>query len=62
MGIASVPDLCQKIMSSLLQDLKESDVYLDGIGIWSNDFDSHIESIKEVLCHLDPNVFTVNPL
>jgi transposase InsO family protein len=62
MGIACAPDICQEIMSSIFDDRDDVDVYLDDIGIWSNDYDTHMKTIETVLQRLDSNGFTVNPL
>jgi hypothetical protein len=49
-------------MSRTFDDLDDVDAFLDDIGIWSNDFDEHMASIKKVLHHMDANGFTINPL
>ena len=62
MGCKQSPDIAQSIMESILNDLEETEVYMDDIGIFSNNWDDHIKSINKVLDCLESNGFTVNPL
>jgi transposase InsO family protein len=62
MGVTVAPDFAQQIMDSIFRDLPEVDVYLDDVGIFNNDWDSHLTSLRLVLGLLEANGFTVNPL
>jgi Reverse transcriptase (RNA-dependent DNA polymerase) len=62
MGISQAPDLCQEIMESILKDIPDVEVFLDDIGIFSQDYRSHMKTIATVLTRLQLNGFTVNPL
>jgi Reverse transcriptase (RNA-dependent DNA polymerase). len=62
MGICLSTDIAQEIMESVLQDIEGVEIYLDDIGIFSNNWDSHIQTLQIVLTRLQENGFTVNPL
>ena len=38
MGINQAPDMAQEIMELLLQHLEDVDVYIDNVGVFSNDW------------------------
>jgi hypothetical protein len=62
MGVKQSPDVAQKIMEHLLQDLDKADVYIDDVGIVSNSWNKHFTSLREVLTILQSANFTINPL
>ncbi len=62
MGVSHAPDLCQEMMESILHDIPDVEVFLDNIGIFSQDYLSHMKTIATVLTRLQANGFTVNPL
>ena len=62
MGVKQSPDIAQEIMESLLQDLPETDVYIDDVGVFSNSWKDHLQSLTKVLSVLQQANFTVNPL
>jgi len=62
MGICLSTDIAQEIMETVLQDIKDVEIYLDDIGIFSNDWESHLQTIQTVLTKLQENGFSVNPL
>jgi hypothetical protein len=62
MGIKQSPDFAQEIMEDIIRDMEETDVFLDDIGTFSDDFDDHLASLEKVLKRLENNNFTVNPL
>jgi Retroviral aspartyl protease./Reverse transcriptase (RNA-dependent DNA polymerase). len=62
MGICLSTDIAQEIMESVLQDIEDVEIYLDDIGIFSNDWESHIRTIQTVLTRLQDNGFSINPL
>jgi hypothetical protein len=62
MGVKQSPDVAQESMETLLRDLDETDVYIDDVGIFSNDWESHLNSLAKVLAILQSANFTVNPL
>jgi hypothetical protein len=63
MGITLSPDIAQQIMDVIFEDMEEVEVYLDDIGIFSNDYEMHgMTSIRTVSDRLQENGFTVNPV
>ena len=49
-------------MESLFRDLPETDVYIDDVGVFSNSWKDHLQSLTKVLSVLQQANFTVNPL
>mmetsp|Transcript_89531 Transcript_89531/g.175229 ORF Transcript_89531/g.175229 Transcript_89531/m.175229 type:complete len:1053 (-) Transcript_89531:4218-7376(-) len=62
MGVKQSPDVAQEIMENLLRDFEEVDVYIDDVGIFNDDWASHLVSLDRVLAILQKHNFTVNPL
>ena len=62
MGVNQAPDISQEIMEDTLQDIEEADAYLDDVGIFNDDWQSHLKSLETVLQRLQDNGFTINPL
>jgi len=62
MGVNQAPDIAQEIMEHVLHDIPDCDVYLDDVGIFSNDWESHLQALDQVLQCLQDNNFTINPL
>jgi hypothetical protein len=63
MGIKQSPDIAQQVMENLLRAHTETDVYIDDIGIFSQQsWEEHLTSLYNVLQVLQDNNFTVNPL
>jgi hypothetical protein len=62
MGIKQSPDFAQEIMEDIFCNMDETDVFIDDVGAFSDDFESHIASLDKVLKLLEDNGFTVNPL
>jgi hypothetical protein len=61
MGISQSPDIAQEIMEDIFRQFNEVDVYIDDIGVFSNDWQSHCKSLTNVLALLEKNNFIVNP-
>ena len=49
MGVKQSPDIAQEIMEDVLRDIEEAEVYIDDIGIFSNDWNSHLKALHCVL-------------
>ena len=49
-------------MEQVLSNLEDTEVYLDDIAAFSNDFDSHISLLEKILQCLQDNGFSINPL
>jgi hypothetical protein len=62
MRVKQSPDVAQQIMEELLRPFSEVDVYIDNIGIFSNSWEEHLQSLNKILKILQDNNFTVNPL
>ena len=66
MGVCQSSDFAQCIMEAILCNMKEVKIYIYiyiyGIGIFSNDWDTHMNSVHIVLDKLQKNGSTVNPL
>ena len=62
MGMKIAPDVAQSIVKDIFRDLENVEVYIDDIAIFSNDWDSHVRIVEQVLHRLQDNGFTVNPL
>ena len=61
-GIKQSPDIAQEIMEDTLRDIDGIEVYIDDIGIFSNNWSSHITTMHQVLKRLQDNGFTIDPL
>jgi Reverse transcriptase (RNA-dependent DNA polymerase) len=62
MGVSQSPDIAQEIMEEVFQHLRQHvEVYIDDIGVFSNDWQSHCAHLAQVLDLLERNNFTVNP-
>ena len=62
MGLKISPGFAQARMEQVLRGIEEVEVYIDDLGIFSNDWESHCQVLELVLQHLETNGFTVNPL
>ena len=63
MGISQSPDIAQETMEKVLKDISDDlEVYIDDIGIFSKDWNSHIEILDKVCERLEEKGFSVNPL
>ena len=62
MGASCSSDIAQEIMEKVLFGLEEVEIFIDDIGIFSDDWESHLKSINVVLKKLEDAGFTVNPL
>jgi len=62
MGVSQSPDIAQNIMEDLFRQLDEVDVYIDDVGCFNDDWESHLRSLDKVLTILQDSNFTVNPL
>ena len=61
MGLACSPDWAQE-MKSTLRGIEEIEVYIDDIGCFNDDWESHIATLDKVFSKLEGNGFSINPL
>ena len=61
MGLKVSPDIAQALIEETLHDLGV-DVYIDDVGIFSDDWNNHMVAVSAVLKRLEENGFKVNPL
>eukprot|EP00957_Ditylum_brightwellii_P191801 14601339-Ditylum_brightwellii.AAC.1 len=47
-------------MENVLHGIKDTDVYLDNVGVFSDNWESHIKLIDEILHRQCGNRFTIN--
>ena len=62
MGINQSPDVAQQHVEQLFRDFEDLDVYIDDLGIFSNNWEDHMKVLHKVLQVLQAHNFTVNPL
>ena len=62
MGLSCSPDFLQEVMENIFCDVDDADVYIDDVGCFSRDWDSHLELLDIYLRKLHKNGFIVNPL
>ena len=62
MGLKCSPDYAQEVMENIFRDLEDTDVYIDDVGAFSNNWDEHLVLLHQICGRLFDNGFTVNPL
>ena len=62
MGVCQSPDIAQEIMEDLFCTMEQTDMYIDNVGAFDNNWLSHLRTLECVLTILQDNNFTVNPL
>lgn len=62
MGLKPSADWAQATMNQIFDDIGESvEVYIDDILTFDNCFETHLQTVAEILRRLEANGFTVNP-
>eukprot|EP00957_Ditylum_brightwellii_P209116 15360421-Ditylum_brightwellii.AAC.1 len=49
-------------MENVLHGINDADVYIDNVEAFSDNWESHIKLVDEILCRLHENGFTISPL
>ncbi len=62
MGIKQSPNFALEIVEEILCGLDECEVYIDNVGTCTNNWNSHLKSLDQVLEQLESNGFKVNLL
>eukprot|EP00957_Ditylum_brightwellii_P037898 2866079-Ditylum_brightwellii.AAC.1 len=62
MGLKCSPDFARAAMENVLSGIKDADVYIDNVGAFSDNWESHIKIIDEILRIVHENSFTIDPL
>ena len=62
MGLKCSPDFAQEVMENIFRDVSETEVYIDDIGVFTNNWEEHMKVLHIVLQKLQENGFTINPL
>jgi len=62
MGLRNSPAFAQSIIEDTLRDIDECEVYIDDVGVWSNDWKSHLTVLSRIFSKLEEKGFAVNPL
>jgi len=62
MGLTYSPEFAQATMGNVLHDEGDTEIYIDDVGAFSDDWDSHMKLIDENLRRFRYNGFTINPL
>eukprot|EP00957_Ditylum_brightwellii_P184346 14041553-Ditylum_brightwellii.AAC.1 len=62
MGLKCSLGFAQAAMESVLRGIEDADVYIDGVGAFSDNSEGHIKLIDRIFCRLHENSFTINPL
>ena len=52
MGLKCSPDYAQGVMENIFQDVKDTEVYIDDIGAFSQSWDDHIALLCPILTKL----------
>ena len=61
MGLKCAPDFAQQTMENLLQGIDNSELYLDDIGCFFNEWKQNLKLLEWVLTELKANRFMINP-
>jgi hypothetical protein len=48
MQLKCSPDIAQAAMENVLSDIEDADVYIDGVGAFSCDWDHHIKLLATI--------------
>ena len=62
MGLKCSPDSAQEVMENIFRDISKTEVYIDDIGVFTNNWEEHMKVLPIVLQKLQENGFTINPL
>ena len=60
-GINQGPDVAQELIEGVLRGLDDVVAYIDDIAIFSDDWETHLATVNEVLSRLNAHGYAVNP-
>ncbi len=61
-GLKCSLDIAQAATENVLSDINEVDIYIDDVGVFSNDWDHRVNLLATILRQLCENGFTIKPL
>ena len=62
MGLKYSPDFAQEVTENIFRDVSKTEVYIDDVGVFTNNWEEHMKVLHMVLQKLQENGFTINPL
>ncbi len=52
MGLKCSPDIAQAAMENVLSDITDANIYINDVGVSSNDWDHHVDLLATILQQL----------
>ena len=60
MGLVNSPAFAQSRMEEVLNGVEDTEICIDGIGVFSNSWDNHLKQLDTALSKLQENNFIIN--
>ncbi len=62
MGLKCSPNIAQAAMENVLSDIDDANVYDDDVGVFSSNWDHHVNLLATIIWQLRECGFIINPL